>query len=151
MNNNTEIFKLLPCVISQIIFESNNDYTVALLVDEEKEIGLSLNNYDGSMLTFTDTGCADFAHIRTIHQMLLKFKESVGFKLKRAIIEAKYGDVIYCRLHWSHESKSIFNVCTIGDALILHTLSGCDLLISQNVADDFESFDTEGLIESYEN
>jgi len=151
MNNNTDIFKLLPCSISQIIFESNNDYTVALSVDDEREIGLSLNNYDGSMLTFADTGCADFSHINTIHQMLLKFKASVGFKLQRAIIEAKYGDVIYCRLHWNHELKDIFNVCTIGDALILHTLSGCELFIAKNVADEFESFDTEGFIESYEN
>lgn len=151
MNNNTEIFKLLPCVISQIIFESNNDYTVALLVDEEREIGLTLNNYDGSMLTFADTGCAEFSHIHTIHQMMLKFKSSVGFKLERAIIEAKYGDVIYCRLHWKHEQKDIFNVCTIGDALILHTLSACGLVISKNVVDEFESFDTEGFIESYEN
>jgi hypothetical protein len=149
MNKTTELFELLPCEMNQIVLENQNDYIVGILA-EEKEVGIILSGYDGSILTFVDSGCADHAHINTVHQLLIKFKQSCGFKLSRSIIEAKYGDVIYCRLHWKNEKGDIYNVCSIGDALILHSLTGCDLFISKNVFDQFEPFDSQGYFHSFE-
>ena len=149
MNENTEIFKLIACEVNQIVLENQNDYIVGLTT-ENKEVGIPLNGYDGTLLTFADSGCAEYAHINTIHQLLLKFKKDCGFELSRVIIEAKYGDIVYCRLHWVHKNKSIFNVSSIGDALILHSLSQCPLFIVENVLNQFEPFDSEGFIESYE-
>lgn len=149
MNENTNCFELLPCEISKIIFENQSDYVVGLLV-EENEVGLTLNSYDGTILTFVDSGCAQNPHINTIHQVLLKFMENTGFSLKKAIIEAKYGDIIYCRLHWGHPKQDIYNVVALGDALILHALTQCELLISRFVCSQCEPFDSEGYMESFE-
>ena len=151
MNKITELFELLPCELNQIVFEGQNDYIVGVIVEDTNEIGITLTGYDGSILTFVDSGCAENAHINTIHQILLKFKENLGFFLKRVIIEAKYGDVIYCRLHWRSESgKDFYNICSIGDALILHRLTLCELFIVKNVFEQFEPFDSEGFMQSYE-
>jgi len=149
MNKITDFFELLPCELNQIIFENQNDYIVGIVADD-KEVGILLNVYDGTILTFVDTGCADNAHINTIHQLHLKFKEACGFELSRAMIEAKYGDVFYCRLHWKNENQDIYNVCSIGDTLILHSLSGCDLFITKNVLEQLEPFDSQGFIQSFE-
>ena len=135
--------------MNQIMMENNADYIVSLIVNDTDEIGLTLNNYDGSILSFVDLGCAESSHINIIHQLLVKFKKSVGFQLERAIIEAKHGDVIYCRLHWKNPKQDIYNICSIGDALILNSLTGCNMFIAKNVFDQFEEFDSEGFMESY--
>ena len=57
MNNNTEQFELVECELTQIVFENNSDYIVAILA-EDQEWGIPLNSYDGTILTFVDTGCA---------------------------------------------------------------------------------------------
>lgn len=151
MNENTDLFKLHECAINSILFESNENYLVAILCDG-KEYGISLIGYDGSILTFVDAGCANNAHINTIHQILLRFKRDCGFNLKSVIIEAKYGDVIYCRLNWFHKEKNkdIFNVVSIGDGLILHTLTKCPMYITEFVLNQFETFDSDGYMETYE-
>jgi bifunctional DNase/RNase len=149
MNNNTEPFELIECELSQIVLENQNEYVVGIIAGD-KEIGIPINGYDGTLLTFTDSGCADNAHIYTIHQIFLKFKKDCKFSLSRVIIEAKYGDVIYCRLHWEHPKKSIYNVVSIGDALILQSLTDCKLFIAKNVLDQFEDFDSEGYMQSFE-
>jgi hypothetical protein len=149
MNNNTEPFKLIECELSQIIFENNIDYNVSIFANEQ-EYGIPLSSYDGTILTFVDIGCADEAHINTMHQLYLKFKKSCGFELERVIIEAKYGDVFYCRLHWKKNGKDLYNLCSIGDALTLHRLTLCSMYISKNVLDSLEKFDTQGYMETYE-
>ena len=151
MNKNTELFKLIPCFVNQIVFENHSDYIVGLLVDGlEDEIGIPLNNYDGSILTFVHSGCAEHAHINTIHQILLKFMENAGFDLEKVYIEAKYGDITYCRLKWTKLDQSIYNIIGIGDALILHSLTACDMVITQNVLKQFEKFDSSGYLDTYE-
>lgn len=151
MNKSTGLFELLPCYLNQIILEGAAEYIVSIIVKDESEIGFALNNYDGSMLSFVDLGCAENSHINIIHQLLLKFKKDSGFDLKRIIIEAKYGDVIYCRLHWHHKKQDIFNICSIGDALILNNLTGCDMFITKSVFEQFDEFDSQGFMESFEN
>jgi len=121
MNPDTSPFKLIECFLEKIILE-NEDYIVGLSIGQEI-YGASLNSYDGMMLTFVDSGCGANPHINIIHQLLLKFKESAGFTLERVIIEAKYGDVFYCRLHWKHKKQDIYNITGLGDALILQALS----------------------------
>jgi hypothetical protein len=151
MNKNTELFKLIPCFVNQIVFENQSDYIVGLLVDDvEDEIGVPINNYDGSILTFVHSGCAENAHINTIHQILIKFMENAGFDLEKVFIEAKHGDITYCRLKWTKNNNSIFNVVGIGDALILHSLTACDMVITQNVLKQFEKFDSSGYLDTYE-
>jgi hypothetical protein len=147
MNDNTDFFQLIPCALNLIVVETDRDYIVSIIADTI-EYGIPLIGYDGTLLTFVDSKCSENAHINTIHQILLKFKESSGFTLKRIIIEAKFGDVIYCRLHWGHEIKDIYNIVGVGDALILYILSGCELFISKFVLDQFERFDTEGYMQS---
>jgi hypothetical protein len=149
MNKNTECFELIECELSKIIFENQSDYVVGLIIDD-KEIGLTLNSYDGTILTFVDSGCANNPHINTIHQVLLKFMENTGFTLSRVLIEAKYGDIIYCRLHWAHKKQDIYNVVALGDALILHSLTSSPLFISRFVLDQCEDFDSEGYMASYD-
>jgi hypothetical protein len=119
-------------------------------VSGEREIAVNLNGFEGTIFTFIDSGCSDYSHINTVHQMLLKFKKSLGFELKKVIIEAKYGDVVYCRLNWAHEKTDIYNVCSLGDALIFANLTMCDLFITKNTLDQFENFDEDVLFESYE-
>jgi hypothetical protein len=147
MNDNTELFELIECELSQIVFENNEDY-IASIYAEDSDYGIHLNSYDGTILTFVDTDCAESSHINIIHQILLKFKSACGFDLKRVIIEAKYGDVFYCRLHWGSENKDIYNICGIGDALILHRLNLTPLLITRNVLSQLEKFDSDGYSES---
>jgi Domain of unknown function (DUF151) len=149
MNNHTECFELIECHINKIIFENQSDYIVSILVNDD-EYGLTLNSNDGTLLTFCDSGCAENPHINIIHQVFLKFLEQSGFSLSRVIIEAKYGDVIYCRLHWANESKDIYNIIGIGDALILQSLTQSPMFISKFVLDQFEKFDSEGYMESFE-
>ena len=140
MNNNTDCFELIECFLNKIIFENQADYIVSIVANEV-EYGLSLNSNDGTLLTFADSGCAENPHINIIHQVFLKFMDQFGFDLERVIIEAKYGDVIYCRLHWHHEKKDIYNVIGIGDALILQSLTQAPMFISKFVLDQFETFD----------
>lgn len=150
MNNQTEIFELVPCDITSVVVENNRDYVVGIEAEDE-EYGLSLASYEGALLTFVDSGCADHAHINILHQILLKFKKSAGFFLDRVIIEAKYGDVFYCRLHWGSDSgKDIYNICSLGDALILYRLALCDLYIARSVLIQLEKFDSDGFVEVYE-
>lgn len=151
MNTNLEPFELLLCEVTAIIYEADNDYIVSIAV-EDVEYGVPLIGYDGTLLTFADTGCADQAHIQTIHQTYLRFKKDCGFELDRIIIEAKYGDVFYCRLHWNHsiKQKNIFNVVSIGDAIILHTLSECELYITRFALNQMEKFDSEGFSGNFE-
>lgn len=148
MNPDTEQFKLIECNLEKIILEDEN-YVVGLVIEQEL-YGVSLNAYDGMMLTFVDSGCALNPHINIIHQLLLKFKESSGFTLERVIIEAKYGDVFYCRLHWGHKKQDIYNVTGLGDALILQALSGCPMYITEFVRHQLEKFNSDGFMESYE-
>ena len=150
MNENTEPFKLLECEIRQIIYEGvDGGYTVGIQVGDD-EIGVVLNGYDGSLLTFADVGCAEKAHINTIHQILIRFKKDCGFDLSRILIEAKYGDVIYCRGHWVGEKSDFYNVLSIGDALILQSLTKCSMFITQNVYEQFEKFDSDGYMENFD-
>jgi len=149
MNNNTELFELIECELTQIVFENNSDYIVAIAANDE-EYGITLNSYDGTVLTFVDTGCAEHAHINTIHQLYMKFKKECGFDLERVIIEAKYGDVFYCRLHWKNRDNNIYNICGIGDALILHRLNLSPMFITKNVLAQLEKFDSDGFVETFE-
>lgn len=149
MNNNTEQFELVECELTQIVFENNSDYIVAILA-EDQEWGIPLNSYDGTILTFVDTGCAEHAHINTMHQLYAKFKKSVGFELEKVVVEAKYGDVIYCRLHWKSKRQDIYNMCGIGDALILHRLNLTPMFITKNVLAQLEKFDSDGYFETFE-
>jgi bifunctional DNase/RNase len=149
MNNNTELFELIECELTQIVFENNTDYIVAIHAKEE-EWGIPLNSYDGTILTFVDTGCAEFAHINTIHQLYMKLKKECKFELERVIIEAKYGDVFYCRLHWKNKDNNIYNTCGIGDALILHRLNLSPMFITKNVLAQLEKFDSDGFVETFE-
>jgi bifunctional DNase/RNase len=151
MNENTDLFELNECYINSILFDNENNYIVSI-VSNEKEYGISLIGHDGSILTFVDSGCSNNAHISTIHQILLRFKKDCGFELVKVIIEAKYGDVIYCRLNWYHREKDrdVFNVVNIGDALILHSLTQAPMYITKFVLDQFETFDSDGYMETYE-
>lgn len=149
MNQNTEPFKVYECRISKIIFEPEQSYIVSLMVEDE-EYGVFLMGQDGSILTFVDSGCAAKAHINTIHQVFLRFKQDCGFALKKVVIEAKYGDVIYCRLNWEKDGKDLFNVIGIGDALILHSLTQCPLYVTQFVLDQFEPFNSDGYMKIFE-
>jgi len=149
MNKNTDIFSLIPCEIEQIIFENQYDYIVSIQVGDYGTIAVILNEYDSSALTFVDSGCAENSHINTIHQLLIKFQEQNGFKLIKVIIEAKYGDVIYCRLCWACGDRVVYCVCSAGDALILHSLTESELFIVKNVFDQFEPFDTGDYLHAY--
>lgn len=152
MNNNTDLFELIECEIDKILLENDQDYIVSIIADNA-EYGIPINGYDGTILTFVDTGCALNAHINTIHQIFLNFKFQCGFELSRVIIEAKHGDIIYCRLHWSHKQKNkdLYNIVSIGDALIINSLTKCPMYITKFVLNQFEPFDSEGYMHSYEN
>jgi bifunctional DNase/RNase len=151
MNTNIEPFELVPCEINAIVLENDDTYVVSIIIDEE-EYGVPLIGYDGSILTFVDKGCHENAHINTIHQSYLRFKNDCGFVLNRVILEAKHGDIIYCRLHWAHKikEKNIYNVVGIGDAIILSQLSQSPLFITKYVIGQLEFFDSEGYTQTFE-
>lgn len=150
MNNDTTPFELIKCEIHQIIFDDVSKEYLVSVVANGQEVGVHLSGYDGAMLTFADSNCAEHSHIKTIHQTLLEFKLQCGFSLENVYIEAKHGDVVYCRLHWMHDKRDIFNIVSIGDAFILHRLSVCDLYITKNVLALLEPFESEGFMESQE-
>lgn len=149
MNDNTDQFELLDATLSSTINDEFFGYT-AILDVQDRSVGVPIAGHECALLAFTDIGCAENSHIHTVHQLCIKFKEQCGFELKRVIIEAKHGDVIYCRLNWYSESKDIdiFNVVSIGDALIFHTLTGGELQIAKFVADQLDDIDSEGIFES---
>lgn len=151
------MFEPVECEIVSLIYHPQEEYIVGIEVEED-EYGINVNNYDGAILSFVDKGCSDFAHINIIHQVLLNFKKQVGFTLERVTIEAKYGDVFYCRLKWtkhyndeSKPDKYIFNVVSIGDALILQSLTHCEFYILRNILDQLEKLELdEGYTASYD-
>ena len=147
MNNQTELFELLPCTIDNIFCDQ--DYIVSLEIEKEFYT-VNLNAYEGTVLTFAESGCSDNAHINTIYQVLLKFKQSAGFSLERVIIEAKFGDVFYCRLHWKHEKGDIYNVVSLGDGLILSILAEAEIFIAKFVVLELEKITENTYIQSYE-
>lgn len=150
MNNNTEIFELVPCDITQRIIENNTDYIIAIETEGE-EYGISINGFEGALMTFADSGCALNAHINTVHQLFIKFAKNFDYELSSVIIEAKYGDVIYCRLKWSSsQGTDIYNICTGGDALVFYMLTLCDLYVTRSVLNQLEKFDSDGFIEAFE-
>lgn len=147
MNKKTDLFELLPCAIESILYDA--DYMVSLEIEKDL-YAVKLNAYEGTIVTFVDTNCSNNSHINIIHQILLKFKESAGFTLERVIIEAKYGDVFYCRLHWKHQNGDIYNVTSLGDALILAMLSDAPIFIVRFVVNQLEKAEREAYIEIYE-
>ena len=151
MNTNIEPFELISCEINAIILDHDDTYIVSLMIEEE-EYGISLVGYDGSILTFVDNGCHLNSHIETIHSTYLRFKNDCGFQLKRVLVEAKHGDIIYCRLHWHHEIKNtdIYNVVGIGDAIILCHMTECEMFITRFVVGQLELFESEGYTQTYE-
>jgi bifunctional DNase/RNase len=151
MNTNVEHFKLYDCQLNSIVIDPDGVYVCSIICEEE-EYGLPLIGCDGTIVTFTESGFHNDAHINTIHQTYLRFKEYCGFTLVKCIIEAKHGDVFYCRLHWNHtiKDKDIYNVVSLGDVIILHLLAECPLLITQYVVKQLELFDSEGYTQNIE-
>lgn len=143
MNDNTEIFENVPCYLGKVLIEQDIFYVIGLII-EDKEYGVYLLSYDAIMFSFADSGCAEASHIKTIHQIYLEHMKSLGFTLESVHIEAKHGDVYYCRLCWAHEKRPIYNVVSIGDALILQSLSQCEMYILRNVISQLELIDSEG-------
>lgn len=157
MNQNLDPFEPLECEISSLLYSPQQEYIVGIEVDGT-EYGVIINNYDGAILSFVDKGCSDFSHINIIHQVLLNFKKQAGFTLEKIFIEAKYGDIFYCRLKWTKyyndenkPDKSVFNVVSIGDALILQSLTHCEFYVLKNVLDQLEKLELEeGFMENYD-
>ena len=146
MNNNTDIFKLHNCIMDRIFIDEQQEYIVGLDINNTI-YAVKLNPYEGTILTFVDSGCFGSAHIHTIHQVLLKFNKNIGYTLSRVIIEAKYGDVFYCRLHWASDRegvKDIYNIIGLGDALILASISEADIAITDFVLQQLETIDSDG-------
>lgn len=149
MNKDTKSFELKECFINKVYYEENNSYIVGLAVEEEV-YAIELNSYDATLLTFVQWDCAQYSHIHIIHQILLKFQESAGFILEKIIIEAKHGDVFYCRLQWSKNNNKVYSVISIGDALILHSLSKKPMWITQFVVGQLEKYEEDGFMNNIE-
>lgn len=129
--------KPIPVEADKIFVDGSNNYIVMLKINEEL-YSVLISPVDGSHLTFVDIGCAEKSHIYTIYQILINFKKTMGFILTSITIESKVGDIIYCRACWTKNKKNIYNICGIGDGLILSKLTNAPIFIIKNVIDKLE-------------
>ena len=142
-NNSLDDYDLLPITIDKLLLTTNDDPFV-LLNSNNKKILFDLNNMESSMLTFIESGCEAYTHIRTIYHLYVSTLEYLGTTIKSAIIEAKDGDIWYGRLCLTEKNnKQIYCQCTVGDAIVLSALCKCELLIVKKVLDEADAFEEE--------
>lgn len=146
-------FERLPLKLDKILVDSNEGGGCALAVvsADNKQIGLSLNAIEGTMISFVHTMCARQPHIKTIYHLFLDTFKDMGAKLESAVIEAVEGDIIYGRLCWvDRKKRKFYNKCTAGDTIILAELAKAKLEIVRMALDKLDPLDFEYQEDIYE-
>ena len=134
-----EELEIFPLVLERVLVNPYEGSTV-LLNSDGKMFALSLNPAEGTALTFARAGLAEFSHVKTIHQMYLATMKEIGTTLESVTLESQQGDVLYCRLAWcDRKHRRAYALCSMGDALVLHALSGAPLQVVSKVLDSMES------------
>lgn len=137
----TSDLDLIEIYFYKITVDQNEGLAIALFESPNKIIGFELNAIEGTMFTFSVSGCVEYSHIKTIYQLYIETMNLVKFKLDKVIIESKKGDVIYGRLFWvDDKNRKIFKVCSAGDALVLATLQKCPIKIIKKVHDEMDDY-----------
>jgi hypothetical protein len=133
-----------PMSVSIILVDPNASGGVAIVECEGSEYALPLVGHEASSLAFVQSGCAQYAHIPTVHQTLARQNEDRGFKLACLTLEAKEGDILYMRLKWTNAERglSFYHVMTVGGGLIMRALSeDVELKIVRRVLDALDPMD----------
>jgi len=147
--NNLETPDNLECLdidLTQILIDSSDNSMYAVMESNKKEVLFHLNAYEGTMLTFVKSGCGEHSHIKTIYQLYLETMQLIKCELIKVVIEVKCGDVIYSRLIWKdRKDRTIYSMCSVGDALILAIMSNAPIQIIKkvlNALDDISNDET---------
>jgi len=133
----------LECVDMKLtkILYGQGEGCFAIFETDTKTIGLPLNSFEGTMVSFAHAGCINFSHIKTIHQLFLGFLDDIGARVESALIESKHGDIIYAQLAFrDRKNRRIFAQVSYADALIVSILTKCDFKIVRKVLDKLEDF-----------
>ena len=132
----------LECIsmdIQHVLLNPNDGAALAVIETEEKKVAYPLNSQEGTLLSFVRAGLSEHAHIQTIYQIHYSTMRALKFELKRAVIEAKQGDVYYARLVWEDpKGRRLFHSCSVGDAMILACLADAKMEIVKKVLEAME-------------
>lgn len=138
-------FDLLPLTLNKLL-ETGQGILLAVLSTEGKQIALSLNSIESTMLIFVYLGCNKDKHINSIYDLYLQTLESLKTKIESLIIEAKQGDIYYGKICLKdNKNRELLCQCTAGDAIVLSSITSKPLFIVRNVLDDSEPFDMNEL------
>jgi bifunctional DNase/RNase len=133
--------ELIKIDFYKVTVDQQNGSVIALFSSPDKVLGIEFNAIEGTMLTFTASGCYDNSHLRTIYHLYVETMQMIKFKLQKVVIESRQGDIIYARLFWQdHKSRNVFKRCSAGDAVVLAVMCDVDIYITKNVYDDLEDY-----------
>lgn len=141
VNKNLNLNKI-QIKINHIIMNPDNRVFVVLNDEEKKQVGIELNNYEASMLSFVLQGFHKFSHINTIHQLFIKSLKNLNSKITEINIESKVGDIIYCTLYMVDKNHNqAYSVVSLADALILSKIVECSIFVTQETWEKFDVID----------
>lgn len=141
LNQNMK-FKKIPVKIDHIIVNPDNRVFVALCDENDRKVGLELNVFEASMLSFVQDGFHEFSHINTIHQLFIKSLNYINTKIEEIDIESKSGDIIYCSLKLvDGKNNRAYTISSIADALILSKICKCPLFCIEETWEKMDTMD----------
>lgn len=112
----------------------------AVLKDEnDRKVGLELNNFEATMLSFAHKKFFLNSHINTIYQLFIKSLEATKSKIESISVESKVGDVFYATIKIVDGNfNRTFTIVSIGDAIILSRFLNKKIECVSTLWDDFD-------------
>ena len=112
----------------------------AILKDEDsKNVGLEINNFEATMLSFAHKKLFLNSHINTIHQLFLKTIHHSNMEIESISIESKVGDMIYSTIKIIDKNFNCFySLVSLADALIFSRMLNKKILCTEQLWDTFD-------------
>lgn len=112
----------------------------AVLKDEnDRKVGLEVNNFEATMLSFAHKKFFLNSHINTIYELFLKSLESNNSEIENISIESKVGDITYSTIKIiDKDFNRSYSVLSLADALIISRFLNKKIYCAANLWDDFD-------------
>ena len=137
----TSDFELIELEFLKVAVDQQEGQAIVLMSGNNKSIGFDLNSIEGTIFSFVKSGCSLNSHIKNIYQMYLETMSMIKFKLDTVVIESKSGDMVYSRLKWKdHKDRTITQLCSVGDGLVLSTICDVPIYITNKALDDMDDY-----------
>lgn len=148
----TKDYELYDLEFQKVAVDQSESQVIVLCTANNKTIGIDMNAIEGTMYSFIKSGCFENSHVKNIYQMYVETMTMVKFNLHEVVIEGKAGDMVYSRIKWvDHKDRTIYQLCSAGDGLVLSALTESDLKITKKALDDLDDYgDFEDQFDTYE-